>query len=137
MSSNITYRKENSRRFKLKGVTHLVKESIIDGSKGLSFIFTKKIGDEFSRIFAKEIEKDKFKVTEKINDKESTKEMTMTELNKMLKSNKDLYFVKEYISNERGTYKGGAPKKSTAKKSSTKKASTKKSSRKKSSLKKY
>ena len=120
--SSITYRKENSRRFKLKGVNYLVKESIIDGDKGLSFILTTKKGEEFTRIYAKETGKDSFMVKEKIDEKETEKTVDMDGLKKMLKSNKDLAFVKDYIENERGTYKGGAKKKSTAKKSTAKKS---------------
>jgi trigger factor len=133
--SSITYRKENSRRFKLKGVNYLVKESIIDGEKGLSFILTTKKGDEFTRIYAKETDKDSFMVKEKIDEKETEKTVDMDGLKKMLKSNKDLAFVKDYIENERGTYKGGATKKSkksTAKKSTAKKSTAKKSTAKKS-----
>ena len=134
--SSITYRKENSRSFKLKGVKHLVKESIIDGEKGLSFMFTTKEGDKFHRISVKETEKDKFSLKEKEDDKETEKMIDMTELKKMLKSNKDLAFVKDFVENERGNYKGGARKKPAVKKSSTKKSSVKKSSTKKASRKK-
>ncbi len=45
MSNTVTFRHENKKSFKLKGVKHLVKESLIDGEKGLSFVFTKKEGD--------------------------------------------------------------------------------------------
>ena len=133
--SSVTYRKENSRSFKLKGVKHLVKESIIDGEKGLSFMLTTKEGEKFYRIFVKETEKDKFHVKEKVDEKETEKDIDMAEVKKMLKSNKDLCFVKAYVENERGNYKGGA-KKSSRKKSSVKKSSVKKSSKKKASKKK-
>jgi hypothetical protein len=134
--SSVTYRKENSRSFKLKGVKHLVKESIIDGEKGLSFMLTTKEGEKFYRIFVKETEKDKFHVKEKVDEKETEKDIDMAEVKKMLKSNKDLCFVKDYVENERGNYKGGAKKKSSVKKGSVKKSSKKKSSKKKASKKK-
>ena len=41
---------------------------------------------------------------EKIDEKEITKEIDMTELKKMIKSNKDLAFVKNYIENERNEF---------------------------------
>jgi hypothetical protein len=104
--STVTFRHENQKSFKQKGVKHLIKESIIDGEKGLSFVLTKKSGDKFHRIYVKELSKDKFEVKEKIDDKESTKEVEIADLKKMLKADKDLTFVKDYIDNERGTYKG-------------------------------
>ena len=104
--STVTFRHENQKSFKQKGVKHLIKESIIDGEKGLSFVFTKKSGDKFTRIHVKETSKDNFEVKEKIDEKETTKEIDMPELKKMLKSNKDLDFVKNYVDSERGSYKG-------------------------------
>ena len=108
--SGPAFRFENSKSFRVKGVKHLVKESIIDGEKGLSFVLTKKEGEKFHRVFVKETSKDKFELKEKVDEKESTKEIDMAELKKMLKSNKDLEFVKAYVENERGSYKGGAKK---------------------------
>jgi len=107
--SSIVYRHENNKSFKdKKGVKHLVKESIIDGEKGLSFVLTVKEGDNFHRIHVKEVGKDKFELKEKVNDKETSKELDMKELNNMIKSNKDLAFVKDYVENVRGKQKGGA-----------------------------
>ena len=120
--SGPAFRFENSKSFRVKGVKHLVKESIIDGEKGLSFVLTKKEGEKFHRVFVKETSKDKFELKEKVDEKETTKDIDMAELKKMLKSNKDLEFVKAYVENERGSYKGGAKKGS---KKSSKKASKK------------
>ena len=103
--NTVTFRHENTKSFKQKGVKHLVKESIIDGELGLSFILTKKAGEKFHRVSVKETSKDKFELKEKVDEKESTKEIDMAELKKMLKSNKDLGFVKDYVENERGSYK--------------------------------
>ena len=103
MSNNVTFRHENNKSFKLKGVKHLIKESLIDGEKGLSFVLTKKEGDAFHRIFVKELSKDKFELKEKIDEKETSKEIDMSEFKKMLKD-KDLKFVKTYIETEKGTY---------------------------------
>jgi len=122
--SGPAFRFENSKSFRLKGVKHLVKESIIDGEKGLSFVLTKKEGDKFHRLFVKEISKDKFELKEKVDEKETTKEVDMAELKKMLKSNKDLEFVRDYVDKERGSYKGGAKKSS---KKGSKKSSKKRS----------
>ncbi len=103
--STVTFRHENQKSFKLKGVKHLVKESIIDGEKGLLFVLTKKAGEKFHRIYVMETAKDKFELKEKIDDKESTKEINMAELKKILIAEKDLGFVKDYVENERGSYK--------------------------------
>ncbi len=103
--SNIVYRYENSRSFKVKGVKHLVKESVIDCEKGLSFVLTKKEGDsKFSRLYVKEVSKDKFEVRKKVNDKETVEEINMVDLKKMLKFGKDFEFVREYVENERYFY---------------------------------
>jgi hypothetical protein len=93
--STVTYRHERNERKMVNGVNQLIKEQIIDGEKGLSFsLLTKndhKDGkSEFYRISAMETEKDSFAVKEKVNDKETEKTMTMDEVKKMLKSNKDL-----------------------------------------------
>lgn len=103
--STVTFRHENQKSFKLKGVKHIVKESIIDGEKGLSFVLTKKTGEKFHRIYVKETAKDKFELKEKVDDKESTKPIDMAELKKMLKAESDLDFVKQYVENERGSFK--------------------------------
>ena len=44
--STVTYRHENSYSFKKGGVKHRVKESIIDGEKGLSFHYLNKAGED-------------------------------------------------------------------------------------------
>ena len=124
--STVTFRHENKKEYKLKGVKHLIKESIIDGEKGMSFVFTKKEGDAFHRIFVKEISKDKYELKEKKDDKETVKEIDTTELKKMLKD-KDLEFVKSYVEKEKGTYKGKTTGQSAGAKKSSKKASKKSS----------
>ena len=94
----------------------------MDGENGLSFVMTKKVGDKFHRINIQETSKNNFELKEKIDEKETTKEIDMTELKKMIKSNKDLAFVKNYIENERNDFHGGAKK---ASKKASKKVSSK------------
>ena len=63
--STVTYRHENSFSFKKGGVKHRVKESIIDGEKGLSFHYLTKAGDDdkkFVSITVRETEKNKFSI---------------------------------------------------------------------------
>ena len=79
--SKPTYRYENSFKFVKKGISHTVKEQVIDGPKGLTIMFLKKIGD-----------------------KESTRQIDEKALIQMLKSKK-LDGVINYIIKERGTYK--------------------------------
>ena len=108
--SGPVFRHEYQRKTNNKGVQELIKENLMDGEKGLSFLLTKKVGDKFYRINVREIEKDKFEVKEKIDEEETTKEIDMKELVKIIKLNKDLSFVKNYIDNERSNFQGGAMK---------------------------
>jgi hypothetical protein len=110
--STVTFRHEFNKSFQVKGVKQLIKESLLDGAKGLSFVLTKKEGEKFHRIQVKEISKDKFSVKEKINDNETTNEISMVDLKKMIKANKNLLFVKEYLESDRSKY-GGSIKKVT------------------------
>ena len=136
--STVTYRFENNLSTKTKsGVKTSVKQNIIDGEKGLSFTFLLKEGEKnFYRVSAKEVEKGKFEVSEKIGEEVKKTEMTMAELTKFIKSKKDqLEFVEQYIKNDRANYHvGGAKKAKKAKKASKKsKKTSKKVSKKKGS----
>jgi len=97
--STVTFRHENNKSYKLKGVKHTVKESLIDGEKGLSFMFLKKVGEgDFYKVYAQENkETGKYTVKEKKGEKEETMELSEAEVKKMVKANKDLDFVKEYM----------------------------------------
>jgi hypothetical protein len=87
--STVTFRHEYSESFKLKGVKHLVKQNIIDGAKGLSFMFLKKVGDgEFYKVYAME-DNGKYKVKETKGDKETESELSEADVKKMLKTSKD------------------------------------------------
>ena len=131
--STVTYRYTNSLQRKVDGTSQTIKESIIDGEKGLSFTFTKKMGEkDFYKLIAKEVENDKFMVVERMDDKKNDQvkkesEMTSAELMKMIKSNKDLKFVVDYMTKEKKKQKGGAYKKSSKKgsKKGSKKAAKK------------
>ena len=95
--STVTFRHERNESYKLKGVKHTVKESIIDGEKGLSFMFLKKVGEDekdFYKLYAQEKEGGKFMVQEKKDGKESESEMSEADVKKMLKGNKDFDFVR-------------------------------------------
>jgi len=142
---------EHNISYNLNDKKHNYKKHIIDGEKGLEFSFLKKEGEKFYKIKVKETSKDSFSITEKKDEKETNKEIDIKELNKMLKSNKDLDFAKNYIENDnnRGKYKGiedallsedlaGGKKKTTKKasKKASKKVSKKKASKKKVSKKK-
>ena len=145
--SEVTYRYEQNYSFLKKGVKHTVKESVIDGPKGLTVMFLEKKGDDFYKLYAKENEKDKISVQVKEGETDKPEEVvSLKELLSMLKKHK-LDTIINYISKERGTYKGlkvrgkkiliggydeldgGAKKKSSKKasKKSSKKASKKSS----------
>jgi hypothetical protein len=104
--SSITYRYEQNYSFIKKGIKHTIKESVIDGAKGMTVMFLEKKGEDFYKMYVKEIEKDKFEIIEKKGEEEQPKEtISEKDLLKLLKKYK-LDTIINYISNERGTYKG-------------------------------
>jgi len=104
--SSITYRYEQNYSFLKKGIKHRVKESIIDGTKGITIIFLEIKGEEFYRVYVKEIEKNKFEITEKKGEVEQpVKTVTEKDVLKILKDHK-LDTIINYMTKERGTYKG-------------------------------
>ena len=104
--SSVTYRYEQSYSFTKKGVKTTIKESVIDGGKGLSVVFLEKKGDEFYKLYAKETSKDNFELTEKKGEVEQpVQNINEKDLLKMLKTHK-LETISNYITKERGTYKG-------------------------------
>ena len=64
----------------------------------------------------------------KVDNKETSKEIDLPELKKMIKNNKDLLFVKNYLENEKNKTGGKADIKKVSKKATKK--STKKSTKK-------
>jgi hypothetical protein len=127
--SSVTYRYEQSHGFKKKGVKHSIKEQVIDGPEGVSVMYLEKVGDDkFYKMYAKETGKDKYHLKETKDGKDAESEISEKELIKMLKSFK-LESIVEYITKERGTYKGGAVDSKKASKKSSKKKSSKKSSK--------
>ncbi len=102
--SKPTYRYEQSYQFLKKGVKHTVREQVVDGEKGLSIMFLKKVGDEFYKLYVKETDKDKFLIKEKVGDKETEKVASEKDLLKMLKSEK-LDDIVNFVTKERGSYK--------------------------------
>ena len=113
--SNVTYRHDNSYCFKKKGVKHVMKESIIDGEKGLSFHFLKKIGEEyFFSITVRQTGDDVFSVLTKtfirqyqetLYDKQEESDVNIVDLMKLIKANKDLDYVNHFLTKERNKYK--------------------------------
>ena len=134
--STVVYRTENSLSTVKDNVKHTVKSSLIDGAKGLSFSFLEKKGDKFYKIKAKQLEDGTFEVKEKKDDKEDKKTMKEADVMKMVKKDKNLKFVDDYVSKERKKYlKGGKRKSKKSSKKTSKKKATKKSSKRKSSKK--
>jgi hypothetical protein len=103
--SKVTYRYEYSVRQKEGDKSNLHKEELTDGEY-LSFSLTSKNGDEFHKITVKE-EKGVFKLTEKKNDKESSKDLDEKALKEFVKKNK-LDFVADYLKKRDKVMSGGA-----------------------------
>lgn len=135
-TSTVVYRFEHNLSIVKDGEKHVVRKNIIDGQKGLSFHFLEKKGEKkFYKITVKELESGEFEVKEKKNDgDESKKNMSEKDMMKLLED-KNLSFVKDYVTKERKKYNKAKAKRSR-RKSSKKKATKKKASKKKASKKK-
>jgi len=85
---------------------NIIREKIIDGSKGLSFSITIKKDNELHEIYVKETDKDSYLFSEKIN-KNIINEKTLNykDLLKLIENNKNLKFVSNYINNIKNTIK--------------------------------
>ena len=95
-----------------------IKQSIIDGTLGLSFVYMDKKDDKVHRIFVRENkENSTFDLTEEKNGKEEKKTLSMAEFTKLLKE-PYLKFIADYMKErkpakgEKKTSKGGAKKRS-------------------------
>ena len=99
--STVTFRHEKSRSVKTKkGNKTVKKEMLIDGEKGLTISFLHKDGDDDKKFYKISVRSDdmvKFVVTEKKGEKETTSEKTKSEVEKMVKGNKDLAFAHIYM----------------------------------------
>ena len=139
-SSTVFYRHENNKSIVKAGKKHVENESIIDGTKGLSFKYVQVLhsDDKVYKIHAKQLESGDYEVSEtkgKASEKNAEDKKTMSEsdLIKLIGKNKKLDFITSYLTKERKKVlkeKGGARKgsKKTSKKKS-KKSSKKKSKR--------
>jgi hypothetical protein len=103
--SSITYRYDQKYKFTKKGIQNLISEKVIDGTEGLTIVHTVIKGDEYNKMYIKEISKDKFKLVETVGDKDTEKEINSKDLIKLLKQHK-LETIAEYVSKDRGTFKG-------------------------------
>lgn len=110
----------------VKGVVSEYEEHIIDGDKGLKFKLFTREGDNKERIVGKLDENGKYRlITIKNAEKKEETDLTLEELLKLVKKNKALQFVTDFMG--KGSKKGGAKKtskkvsKKTSKKRPTKK----------------
>ena len=143
--STVFFRHSNDKTVVKAGQKHVVKESIIDGAKGVSFSFLEKTesDDKIYKVHVKQLESGDYEVSEvkgkaSEKNKEDKKTVKEAEVLKMLSANKKLAFVNTYMTKDRKKIlkeKGGAKygKKSSKKKASKK--SSKKASKRKTSKK--
>ena len=99
--STIFYRFEHQTSVKKEGKSHVHRESIIDGTKGLSFKFVSKVGDtSFTKVQVRELSDDDYEVETKIDEKLDKKNMTKKQVLDMVTKNKNLGFALNYIKKE-------------------------------------
>jgi len=143
--STVFFRHSNDKTVVKAGQKHVVKESIIDGAKGVSFSFLEKTesDDKIYKVHVKQLESGDYEVSEvkgkaSEKNKEDKKTIKEAEVLKMLSANKKLAFVNTYMTKDRKKIlkeKGGAKYGKKSSKKASKKSSKKKSSKKKSSKK--
>ena len=100
----VAYRFENNLSTVKNNVKHTVKSMLIDGAKGLVFTFLEKKGEKFYKVNAKQSEDGTFEVSKKKDDKEETNTMKEADVMRMVKKDKNLKFVYNYVTKERQTY---------------------------------
>lgn len=102
---SVLYRYENTKKYKKDGESYLEKMQIIDSDIGISFEYTNKQGEkDFYKLEVRKPENGIYKVVEIKNKKTDTMEINYEELLKLLKINKKLKFVDDYIKKERKKY---------------------------------
>ena len=102
---SVIYRYENLLKYKKNGQSYLEKMEIIESEIGLSFVYTSKKGEsDFYKIEVKKPEKGIYKVKETKNKNVDTMDINHEELLKLLKINKKLKFVDDYIKKDRKKY---------------------------------
>jgi hypothetical protein len=115
--STITFREEYTKQHIANDKKKMIKQSIIDGTLGLSFVYMDKNDDKVHRIFVKEdSENSTFTLTEDKNGKETTKTISLSDFLKLIKE-PHLKFVADY-------WKGRKPAKADGEKKSSKKGGT-------------
>lgn len=102
---SVLYRFENLVKYKKDGVSYLEEMQLIDSEVGLSFKYIKKDGDkDFYKIETRKPINGVYKVTETKNKEVETMEINDEELLKLLKMDKNLKFVEDYIKKDRNKY---------------------------------
>ena len=102
---SVLYRFENILKYKKDGESYLEKMQIIDSEVGISFEYTNKKGEkDFYQIKVLKPENGIYKVTETKNKNIDTMDINYEELLKLLKINKKLKFVEDYIKKDRKKY---------------------------------
>jgi len=119
----VTYSFEQSVMKVVNGEKTRTIHSIVDGDQGASYKYLKKEGNSFKKVNIKESE-GKFQVKMKVNDgEEQSMEVDEKAFKEMIKKDKDLEFVVEYLKDRKRS--GGKMKR--AAKASSKKTSKKSS----------
>jgi hypothetical protein len=94
--STITFREEYTKQHIANDKKKMIKQSIIDGTLGLSFVYMDKNDDKVHRIFVKEdSENSTFTLTEDKNGKETTKTLSQSDFLKLIKE-PYLKFIADY-----------------------------------------
>ena len=124
-SSTIDYIHKSLQESLVNGKKSVNDEKIISGSKGLTIVYFNKQDDKVEKIYVSG-SGDKYVVKMTKNGATEEKEMSKSDLKKMLKDNKNLKFAYNYFETQKGgallDFYGGKPRKSSKKSSKKSKA---------------
>lgn len=102
------------------GKKQYINQTIIDGEKGLTILIIIQENEKKTKIYVKQLSKDKYEFQETVDEGKTTKkEITSAELSKLLKTHK-LDMIRNYLAENKGLSNEDKEDKKTVKKTTKK-----------------